>query len=94
MDDRGLAIFREFESESAPNAGNVARHRYIDDFLRAWIAREPELQIVLLGCGFDSRAFRLRLSFKYRSPGMLNPLLQVMLPGAYPGYTIRTYRPT
>jgi methyltransferase (TIGR00027 family) len=60
MDDRGLAIFREFEAESAPNASNVARHRYIDDFLRARIAREPEQQIVLIGCGFDSRAFRLR----------------------------------
>ncbi len=60
MDDRGLAIFQEFAAESAPNASNVARHRYIDDYLRERIAREPDLQIVLLGCGFDSRAFRLR----------------------------------
>lgn len=60
MDDRGLAIFREFVAESAPNASNVARHRYIDDYLRARITREPNLHIVLLGCGFDSRAFRLR----------------------------------
>jgi len=60
MDDRGLAIFQEFTTQSGPNASNVARHRYIDDFLRARIAREPGLQIVLIGCGFDSRAFRLR----------------------------------
>jgi methyltransferase (TIGR00027 family) len=59
MDDRGLAIFQEFATQLGPNASNVARHRYIDDFLRARIAREPDLQIVLIGCGFDSRAFRL-----------------------------------
>jgi hypothetical protein len=45
--------------ESGPNLSNVARHRYVDDFLRSQIAQEPNLQIVLLGCGFDSRAFRL-----------------------------------
>jgi len=60
MDDRGLAIFKEFTTQAGPNASNVARHRYIDDFLKARIAREPALQIVLIGCGFDSRAFRLR----------------------------------
>ena len=60
MDDRALAIFREFATQFGPNASNVARHRYIDDFLRTRIAREPRLQIVLIGCGFDSRAFRLR----------------------------------
>jgi hypothetical protein len=54
MDARGLAIFQEFATQSAPNASNVARHRYIDDFLRARIGREPDLQVVLLGCGFDS----------------------------------------
>ena len=60
MDERGLAIFREFATQFGPNASNVARHRYIDDFLRGRIALEPGLQIVLIGCGFDSRAFRLR----------------------------------
>lgn len=59
MDERGLAIFQEFATQFAPNASNIARHRYIDDFLRARMTREPDLQIVLIGCGFDSRAFRL-----------------------------------
>ena len=59
MDDRGLAIFQEFAGESAPNVSNVARHRYIDDLLRARFAEQRELQVVMLGCGFDSRAFRL-----------------------------------
>lgn len=60
MDERGMAIFKEFATQSGPNASNVARHRYIDDFLRNRLAHESDLQIVLLGCGFDSRAFRLR----------------------------------
>jgi methyltransferase (TIGR00027 family) len=59
MDARGLEIFRQFGGESGPNVSNVARHRYIDDFLRAELARDPNLRIVLIGCGFDSRAFRL-----------------------------------
>jgi len=59
MDERGMEIFRRFGGESAPNASNVARHRYIDDFLKAQLAHTPQLQIVLIGCGFDSRAFRL-----------------------------------
>lgn len=60
MDARGLEIFRAFGGESGPNASNVARHRYIDDFLRAELAREPQLQVCIIGCGFDSRAFRLK----------------------------------
>jgi methyltransferase (TIGR00027 family) len=59
MDERGLEIFRRFGGESRPNAGNVARHRYIDDLLRGDLQRDARQQIVLIGCGFDSRAFRL-----------------------------------
>jgi methyltransferase (TIGR00027 family) len=59
MDERGMEIFRRFGGESGPNASNVARHRYIDDFLRQQLARDARLQIALIGCGFDSRAFRL-----------------------------------
>ena len=59
MDARGREIFREFGGESGPNISNVARHRYIDDLLRAELARDPRLRVILIGCGFDSRAFRL-----------------------------------
>ena len=52
--------FRQFGGESAPNASNVARHRYIDDYIREQLPSDSRLQIVLLGCGFDSRAFRLQ----------------------------------
>src|SRR6516162_5922896 len=45
MDARGLEIFRQFGGESGPNVSNVARHRYIDDFLRAELARDPNLRL-------------------------------------------------
>ena len=59
MDARGMEIFRKFGGESGPNVTNVARARYIDDFLRAELARNPQLRVILIGCGFDSRAYRL-----------------------------------
>jgi methyltransferase (TIGR00027 family) len=43
----------------APAASNVARHRIIDDLVRARLARDPGLRVILPGAGFDTRAFRL-----------------------------------
>ena len=59
MNEHGLEIFNRFGGERGPNVSNVARARYIDDLLRTRLAANPDLQIVLIGCGFDSRAFRL-----------------------------------
>ena len=42
-----------------PAASNVARHRLIDDLVREHIRRDPNARIILLGAGFDTRAFRL-----------------------------------
>jgi methyltransferase (TIGR00027 family) len=42
-----------------PAAGNVARHRIIDDMIRDSIKEDPFRRVILLGAGFDSRAFRL-----------------------------------
>jgi methyltransferase (TIGR00027 family) len=60
MNEQGMEIFRRFAGEGGPNMSNVARARYIDDLLRARLASDPHLQVVLIGCGFDSRAFRLQ----------------------------------
>lgn len=43
----------------APNRSNVARHRLIDDLVRDQLVRDPRTRIILLGAGFDTRAFRL-----------------------------------
>jgi methyltransferase (TIGR00027 family) len=59
MSDEGLRIYAPFRSEKYPNASNVARHRIIDDILRKALAADRELQVVIVGAGFDSRAYRL-----------------------------------
>lgn len=59
MNEHGLRIFSRFGGERGPNMSNVARARYIDDLLRGRLAADPRLQVVLIGSGFDSRAFRL-----------------------------------
>lgn len=42
-----------------PAASNVARHRIIDDLVRAALARDAQRRVIVLGAGFDTRAFRL-----------------------------------
>jgi len=59
MDERGLDILSSFATEKNPNAGNVARHRIIDDYLRKALSDNPELSVIIIGAGFDSRAYRL-----------------------------------
>ncbi len=59
LDERGFRIFEPFRSETFPNAQCVARHRIIDDLLRARLAADPKLCVVIIGAGFDSRAYRL-----------------------------------
>jgi methyltransferase (TIGR00027 family) len=59
MTDEGLQILAAFKDESRPNAANVARHRIIDDLVREELSKDSSLTVVIIGAGFDSRAFRL-----------------------------------
>jgi methyltransferase (TIGR00027 family) len=59
MGEEGEAVFRRFADLRMPNASNAARTRIIDDWLRDRLLAEPDLRVILLGAGFDSRAFRL-----------------------------------
>ena len=59
MTPEAWAVFEPFRNLEGPNASNVVRHRMIDDLLRARLARRPETGIVIMGAGFDTRAFRL-----------------------------------
>lgn len=59
MNEEGLQILEKFKDETNPNASNVARHRIIDDFLREELRLNPKLTVVIIGAGFDSRAYRL-----------------------------------
>jgi methyltransferase (TIGR00027 family) len=60
MDDRAREVADQFRSLARPNATVPVRHRLIDDRLAAELERDPDLRVVVIGCGFDSRAFRLR----------------------------------
>lgn len=59
MNEQGMEIFNRFRPEWGANVSNAARARYIDDLLRERLAANPELRVIVIGCGFDSRAFRL-----------------------------------
>lgn len=59
MDDGARALFKRFERFRGPNSSNVARHRIIDDLLRKYLRINSGLRVLLLGAGFDTRAFRL-----------------------------------
>ena len=60
MSEEGLRILEKFKDEVNPNTSNVARARLIDDLLRDELAANPNLRVVLIGAGFDSRAYRLK----------------------------------
>lgn len=59
MTEEGREVFRGFEDLRLPNASNATRTRIIDDWLRDRLLAEPDLRVILLGAGFDARAFRL-----------------------------------
>src|SRR5438045_3605082 len=59
MDGEGRRVFAAFESMKFPNRSNVVRHLVIDEWLREAIARDLRQFVVLIGCGFDARAYRL-----------------------------------
>ena len=44
---------------SRPAASNVARHRIVDDIVRERLAADPACRVILIGAGFDTRAFRV-----------------------------------
>ena len=60
MNDDAKAVWEEFKSFTKPNASNAARHAMIDEHLRRALAADPRATIVIIGAGFDTRAFRLR----------------------------------
>jgi len=60
MNEQGLQILETFKDETRPNLSNVARHRLIDDLLRDELLANPSLTVVIIGAGFDTRAFRLK----------------------------------
>jgi methyltransferase (TIGR00027 family) len=60
MDDDGKAISAKFAELKPANASNIARARIIDDWLREKLRATPQQRVILLGAGFDTRAYRLQ----------------------------------
>jgi methyltransferase (TIGR00027 family) len=60
MNEDGLNILEAFKDDIRPNESNVARHRIIDDLVQHELDADSDRLIVLIGAGFDSRAFRLK----------------------------------
>jgi len=59
MDEEAWKGFEPFRQFTAPNISNATRARIIDDLVRERLAVTPNLRVILIGAGFDSRAFRL-----------------------------------
>jgi len=59
MDEEGEQVFACFAHMKFPNRSNVVRHLVIDEWLREALGRDPNQFVLLLGCGFDARAYRL-----------------------------------
>src|SRR5690349_5736950 len=60
MNEEALKFLEEFKDETGPNLGNVTRHRLIDDHLRQELLDNPALRVIIIGAGFDTRAYRLK----------------------------------
>jgi methyltransferase (TIGR00027 family) len=59
MNDTARQVWEEFKAFTPPNVSNAGRHAMIDEHLRRELAKDPQLTVVIIGAGFDTRAFRL-----------------------------------
>ena len=59
MDDDARAVAERFSALKRPFQSFPVRHRVIDDMLREELGRDRGARIVVIGCGFDTRAYRL-----------------------------------
>jgi methyltransferase (TIGR00027 family) len=60
MNAEAERIWEQFKDFKRPNASNAARHAIIDEHLSTELAANPKARVVILGAGFDTRAFRLK----------------------------------
>lgn len=59
LTDEARRVMEPYRAERYPNAANVVRPRIIEDSLAEDLRRSPRRLIVLIGAGFDTRAYRL-----------------------------------
>lgn len=59
LGEEGVAYWQQFKHFKGPNASNTARHYIIDNMVKQLLSKGPGYTIILIGAGYDSRAFRL-----------------------------------
>lgn len=60
MNERGLKVHQKFRNFRYASLINAWRHRFIDDWLRGRLCGRRGQTVLLIGAGFDSRAWRLK----------------------------------
>lgn len=73
MNDEARAVWEEFKGFQPPNASNAARHAMIERHLGPVLAADPAAAVIIIGAGFDTRAFRQRGGrwFEFDEPEIL-----------------------
>jgi methyltransferase (TIGR00027 family) len=59
MDNHGRNVFAQFKHLKRSHMACVARCRIIDDYLRQALLEDLTTQVVVIGAGFDTKAFRI-----------------------------------
>ena len=59
MNDEAKAIWEKFKGFTMPNISNASRHAIIDNYIREALTTTPDATVVIIGAGFDTRAFRI-----------------------------------
>lgn len=60
MNEEATGVWAEFKNQKGPNASNASRHAIIDNQLRDVLNSKPDSLVIIIGAGFDTRAFRLQ----------------------------------
>jgi O-methyltransferase involved in polyketide biosynthesis len=60
MNEDAQKIWQIFRDDLKPNASNASRHAIIDRQLSEALGTSPDSLVVIVGAGFDTRAFRIK----------------------------------
>src|SRR5688572_11483097 len=59
VDEESERAWEPFKAFKGSIASNAARHRIIDDLVQEELSLRRDARVVVIGAGFDTRAFRL-----------------------------------
>jgi methyltransferase (TIGR00027 family) len=60
MNPDAEGVWQQFKGYHRANASNAARHAIIDEHLSTVLEARPQAPVIVIGAGFDTRAFRLK----------------------------------